>query len=67
MPELATAPSPTPTIPADLRCEGSGSFWITSEHAPVCPVCQRGTRALGIPRPSFWRGQWNGRVPLHER
>ncbi len=69
MPELAESTTrPTvQVVPAERRCMGSGCFWATHQSMPICPVCKRGTRALGVRRPSYWHGQWNERVPVHEQ
>lgn len=43
-------------------CSGSFGRWVTGTVLPVCPVCHRSYRALGVPEPR--RGDV---VPRHDR
>lgn len=51
------------------RCAGSGTRWRSGNMLPICRVCHRSPRALGVPRPTRVRpgGPWSGIVPEHEQ
>lgn len=50
-------------------CVGSGRGWGIGTGAPICPVCLRGPRSLGVPRPARRKGggRFTGTTPVHER
>lgn len=47
-------------------CQGAGRRWMSGTGNPLCPVCHRGWRALGLTRrPKV--GNHDFLVPDHER
>lgn len=46
-------------------CKGSGRRWGSGTGAPICRVCRRGPRSLGVAAPVLRLGRWTGRVPDH--
>lgn len=46
-------------------CPGSEGRWGSGTGFPICPVCHRGPRSLGAPRPARRKGKWVGTVPSH--
>jgi hypothetical protein len=66
---LDLAQGPDPELIEDRLCRGSGARWGSGTGQPICPVCHRGPRSLGvnIPTPARYRGGWGGLVPEHER
>lgn len=54
------------TVPSGASCLGTGRRWMGGTNSPICPVCHRGWRSLGITRrPPI--GKASALVPSHER
>jgi hypothetical protein len=58
--------TPTYNQGSPNACPGAGRVWMGGTNSPICPVCHRGWRSLGLTRrPQL--GHATTPVPNHER
>lgn len=52
-----------PTAESVAPCPGAGRAWQPGTGVPMCPVCRRGYRSIGVSQ----RPRKGGKVPAHTR